>query len=127
MPLVYTTFIVTVLVARTFFLEFRTVRVSLHVVLRDGVRRFLPLIEHPPVTLYVFVPVLESETRELRDFCVLRRIVLVGVVWIVVAGAAVVTTFFDLKMIGGWGVCGSDRAVGGGVRVQRAQQPAIGG
>ena len=107
MPLVYTTFMVTVLVARTFFLELRTVRVSLHVVLRDGVRRFLPLIVHPPVTLYVFVPVLESEISEVSDFCVLRRTVFAAVV---VFGACVtgdasvvVATFFDLKMIVGFG------------------------
>ena len=91
-----------------FLLEFRTVRVNLQVVFRDGVRRFLPLIEHPPVTLYVFVPALESEISDVSDFCVLRRTVFVEVV---VLGAAVavgatttaVISFLDLKTIVGFG------------------------
>jgi len=107
MTLVYTTFTLTVLVARTFFLELRTVRVNLHVVFRDGVRRYLPLILHPPVILYVLVPALESEISEVSDFCVLRRTVFVAVVvfGVCVTGAAsvVVATFFDLKTIVGFG------------------------
>jgi hypothetical protein len=88
-----------------FFLEFRTVRVNLHVVFRDGVRRFLPLIEHPPVTLYVFVPVLENEISDVSDFCVLCRTVFVAVAAFGAAGVTTtgVTSFLDLKTIVGFG------------------------
>ena len=104
MPLDYTTLMVTVLVARTFFLELRTVRVSLHVVLRDGVRRYLPFILQLPVTLYVFIPVLGSEISDVRDFCVLRRTLFEEVVVFDDCAACVVeATFFDLKMIVGLG------------------------
>jgi hypothetical protein len=104
MPFAYTTFMVTVLVARTFFLELRTVRVSLHVVLRDGVRRYLPFILQLPVTLYVFIPDLGSEISDVRDFCVLRRTLFEEVVVFDDCAACVVDeTFFDLKMIVGLG------------------------
>lgn len=94
--------------AMIFFLEFRTVRVNLQVVFRDGVRRFLPLIEHPPVTLYVFVPALDKEINDVSDFCVPRRTVFVEIVVVGAVGAAGVTTtgvvsFLDLKTIVGFG------------------------
>lgn len=92
--------------AMMFFLEFRTVRVNLQVVFRDGVRRFFPLIEHPPVTLYVFVPALESEISDVSDFCVPRRtvfVVVLGVVGAVGVTTTGVTSFLDLKTIVGFG------------------------